>query len=211
MKRLFISLSLLLALTTSFAQSDKYLKGMEKNLVLLDSAKTTEDFTTVAAAFERIADAEKTQWLPYYYASLAHIRKGFVDKNVNKDDVAYKAEALISKAEALEPKNADLHLLKNMAATLHMLVDPQSRFMQYGQKMSEPLAIAKQIDPNNPRVFLMEGQSVLGTPAAFGGGKDKAKPLFEKAIALYEKEKPASPIHPKWGKQTAEALLARSK
>src|SRR5687767_9914583 len=127
MKRLFISLSLLIAVTTLNAQSDKYIKGMEKSIALLDSAKTSDDFTNVAASFERIGEAEKSQWLPFYYASLANIWKGFADSKVNKDDVANKAEELIAKAEALEPRNADLLLLKNMTATLHMLVDPQSR------------------------------------------------------------------------------------
>ena len=35
-----LGLFLFFTTTTSFAQSDKYVKGMEKNLVLLDSAKT---------------------------------------------------------------------------------------------------------------------------------------------------------------------------
>jgi hypothetical protein len=34
----------------------------------------------------------------------------------------------------------------------------------------------------------------------FGGGKDKAKPAFEKALQLYETFKPASTIAPNWGK-----------
>lgn len=211
MKRILVSLSLLLLTTASFSQSEKYLKGMEKNVALLDSAKTPEAFTDVAASFERIADAEKTQWLPYYYAALAYIRKGFADPAANKDDLASKAEQMIEKAEALEAKNSDLLVLRNMAYTLHMIVDPQSRYMQYGTKMNEALATAKQIDPNNPRVYLMEGQGLFGTPPQFGGGKDKAKPLFEKSVALYETQKPASAIHPAWGKRAAEAMLARCK
>ncbi len=43
---------------------------MKKNLALFDSAKTTADYQTLANTFERIGDAEKTQWLPYYYAGL---------------------------------------------------------------------------------------------------------------------------------------------
>jgi hypothetical protein len=42
---------------------------MQKNISLLDAAKTT-GFQTAANAFERIGDAEKTQWL-YYYAGLS--------------------------------------------------------------------------------------------------------------------------------------------
>jgi hypothetical protein len=98
-----------------------------------------------------------------------------------------------------------------MTATMRMLVDPQSRYMQYGTKMSEALAIAKKIDPNNPRVYLLEGQGLFGTPPQFGGGKDKAKVVFEKSLALFEVQKPETTIHPKWGKSTAEAMLARSK
>jgi ribosomal protein S2 len=52
--------------TAAFSQSDKYVAAMQKNLALFDSAKTVEDFTKSANTFERIGDAEKTQWLPYY-------------------------------------------------------------------------------------------------------------------------------------------------
>ncbi len=115
MKKLLLSFSVLLLVTPSFAQSDKFQKGMEKTMTMLDSAKTSEQFTDVAAAFERIGDAEKTQWLPYYYASFANIMKGFNDQKVNKDEVATKAEELIAKAEAIEPKNSEIFILKNIA------------------------------------------------------------------------------------------------
>jgi hypothetical protein len=209
MKCLILSLTVLLATTTSFAQSDKYQAGMEKNLAILDSAKTSEEFTAVAASLERIAEAEKTQWLPYYYAALANISKGFADAKANKDDIASKAEQLIDKAEAIQPDNAELYVLRNMTATMRMLVDPQTRYMQYGSKMSEALATAKKIDAKNPRVYLLEGQGLFGTPPQFGGGKEKAKMLFEKALALYQVQKPPTAVHPKWGKSTAEAMLAR--
>src|SRR5215210_7889816 len=115
MKRLFLSFGLLVSATTLFAQSEKFVKGMEKNITLLDSSRSSEDLTNVAAAFERIGDAEKTQWLPYYYAALANILKGFADPKVNKEEVASQAEKLIGKAEELEPKNSELALLRNMA------------------------------------------------------------------------------------------------
>jgi hypothetical protein len=209
MKKVLLSFSVLLTTIASFSQSDKFQKGMEKTMTMLDSAKAGEQFTAVAAAFERIGDAEKSQWLPYYYAAFANIMKGFNDQKVNKDEVATKAEELIAKAEALEPKNSEIYVLKNMASTLHMLVDPQTRWQQYGPKSSEALAMAKQIDPNNPRAYLMEGQGIFGTPVQFGGGKDKAKPIFEKSVALFEAQKPASPFYPRWGKSSAQAMLAR--
>jgi hypothetical protein len=210
MKKVVVSLSLLLLVSaTSFAQSEKYTNGMQANLTLLDSAKTPEAYNAVSAAFERIGDAEKTQWLPYYYAALATVRKGFTDQKADKDAIANEAEKFITKAEALEPKNAEIFIIKNMIATLHMLVDPPARWMQYGGEASKALAAAKQIDPNNPRVYFLEGQSVFGTPVQFGGGKDKAKPLFEKSVQLFDTYKPVSELHPKWGKGPAAAMLAK--
>lgn len=211
MKRVILSFALLVFALVAFGQSERYQKGMQANMALLDSAKTPDDFTTVAAAFERIGDAEKTQWLPYYYAALANIWKGFTDTKADKDEVATKAEGLIAKAEAIEPKNSEIALEKSMAATLHMIVDPQTRWQQYGTAVNSNMEMAKQIDPNNPRVYYWEGQNLLGTPVQFGGGKDKAKPLFEKSIELYKSNKPPSTLSPKWGQKTAEAMLERCK
>jgi hypothetical protein len=48
----------------------------------------------------------------------------------------------------------------------------------------------------------------MNTPEAFGGGKANAKKQFEKALELYKTFKPASPLHPDWGKDEAEKSLA---
>jgi len=49
--------------------------------------------------------------------------------------------------------------------------------------------------------------SIFGTPEQFGGGKAKAKPIFEKAIALFKAESP-KPLYPHWGQKQAEEKLA---
>jgi hypothetical protein len=211
MKQFLLSCTMVLLVATTFAQSDKYQKSMQSTKALLDSAKTAEDYTAVAATFERIGEAEKTQWLPYYYGALANIWKGFIDNKVNKDEVADKADALIAKAEAIESKNSEIAVLKSMSSTLHMIVDPQNRWQKYGAIGRETLATAKQLDPNNPRVYYWEAQNLMGTPAAFGGGNDKAKPVFEKSLELYKTFKPVNDLYPTWGKETTEKMLSRIK
>src|SRR5271167_2220270 len=84
MKYLFFSF-LMFSMFISYGQSDKYIAAMKKNLDLFDSAKTTADFQVVSNTFERIGDAEKTQWLPYYYAGLALSTSGWNDAKVDKD------------------------------------------------------------------------------------------------------------------------------
>ncbi len=204
------SFLLILAVSLSVAvhaQSDKYAAAMQKNIALLDSAKSTADLEAVSNAFTRVGDAEKTQWLPYYYAALAQTRIGWTDNKVDKDQLAEKIKALVAKAEAIE-KNAELCTISNMAATQQMLVDPQSRWQTYGMEASAALEAGMKLDPNNPRLYYLQGMSVFGTPEQFGGGKDRAKPIFQKAVDLY-KTFQVKPLYPNWGQKEAADMLAK--
>jgi len=182
MKKALLALGLLVALTAG-AQSDKYTQMMQKNIALLDSAKSIDELQSLASTFDRIGDAEKTKWLPYYYAALAQTWVGWNPTVKDKDDNSAKINAYLAKAEAIE-KNAETYAVANMSATQQMLVDPQSRWMTYGKTAGEALQKGMQADPNNPRLYYLQGMSLFGTPAQFGGGKDKAKPLFEKSVSL---------------------------
>jgi len=206
MQKAILALALLIGITVS-AQSDKYNQVMQKNIALLDSAKTTDELQSLAGTFERIGDAEKTQWLPYYYAALAQTWIGWNPAVKDKDANSQKINAYLAKAEAIE-KNAELYAVENMSATQQMLVDPQSRYMSNGKDAADALQKGMQVDPNNPRLYYLQGMSLFGTPPQFGGGKDKAKPLFEKSIALYKAAQP-KPLYPHWGQQQAEAMLAQ--
>jgi hypothetical protein len=204
--------ALLVFITTiAFSQSDKYLSAMKKNLALFDSTMSTEQSQALSASFERIGDAEKTEWLPYYYSALALLTPGWSDPNIDKDVNAQKVKAICDKAEPLAKSNEDkseIMTLRNMIATQQMLVDPQNRWMTYGQEAGNYLKQAKELNPNNPRVAYLEGASVFGTPEQFGGGKSKAKPVLEKAVALYTSEQP-KPMYPNWGKDQAQSMLAQ--
>jgi tetratricopeptide (TPR) repeat protein len=204
MKSFFVIIALCSVLAVQ-AQSEKYVQAIQHNLSLLDSTKSTADFQSVSAAFERIGEAEKTQWLPYYYAALAQVRIGFTDKSADKDAVATKALALVSKEEAME-NNADLCTVRNMAATLQMMVDPMSRWQTYGPQAAAALQTAIKLNPENPRIYYLQAMSLYGTPPQFGGGKDKAKPLFEKAAALAKAEQ-VKPLFPHWGGAEAEKMI----
>jgi hypothetical protein len=203
---------LLLATCTIFAvnaQSEKYVKAMEQKLGGLDTIRTVATWQELANSFERIADAEKTQWLPYYYAAYSHTMAGYMISRMQPeggfadktDPEADKADALIVKAQALTKENSEIFCLKKMVATLHMMGDPMNRYQTYGAQATEALEKAKQLNPENPRVYLLEGQDKLYTPEQFGGSKAEAKVLFEQAQKKYEAFKPESNIHPQWGKQ----------
>jgi hypothetical protein len=205
MKSIFFSF-LMLATLTGFAQSDKYTAAMKKNLDLFDSAKTTADFQTLANNFERIGEAEKTQWLPYYYAGLALATSGWNDPNVDKDANSTRINTLCDKAAALD-NNSEIYALRNMSATQQMMVDPQTRWQTYGMQAAKDIDEGLKLNPDNPRLYYLRGESIFNTPVAFGGGKEKAKPLFEKAVVLFKAEKP-KPLYPNWGLARTEEQLA---
>lgn len=211
MKKVLLFLAVITFSTTLFAQSDKYVPAMKKNLAMLDSATIKGNMTELANNFERIASAEKNQWLPYYYAAYGYVMNAFNEKDKSKVDVvADKAQELIDKAEATAGKeNSEIAVIKSMIASARMMVDPQSRWMQYGATSTSSREKAKALDPSNPRPYFLEGQALLYTPEAFGGGKAVAKPVFEKALAMFETFKPATELDPSWGKGATLYFIAQ--
>lgn len=219
-KTIFILTGLLIA-SFSFAQMpDKFVKAMEAKIVSADTATGVQDLTDLANSFERIADAEKTQWLAYYYAALCNAKAGLMvgaggdmmaAKADKTDPFADKAEKQLSKAEELSKNNSEIFIVKKMIATLRMMGDPMNRFMTYGPQAQAMLDEAKKLNANNPRVYLLEAQDKYFTPEQFGGSKDEAKVLFEKARQLFDSFTPETNIHPNWGKGTVTYFLSQYK
>jgi hypothetical protein len=210
MKKTFLLLVLFAVGISAFAQTnDQYEAAMKKNVSIFDTSENLFVLETLSNNFDRIASVTKDQWLPYYYASLARVRTAFMQQDKSKiDPIIDQAEALEKKAAALNPDQAEILCLKSLIASARIAVDPQTRGMQYGPEAGQLLQQAQSIAPNNPRITLLLGQNAFYTPAQWGGGKDKAKPLLEKAIQQFSTFKPATDISPNWGKGLAEYLLA---
>ena len=63
----------------------------------------------------------------------------------------------------------------------------------------ETVALAKSLNPANPRPYLIEANQVYYTPEMYGGGAGKARPLYELAKAKFAAFRPAGPLAPNWG------------
>ena len=214
MKRFITALLVCFITINASAQSDKYVKAMEEKVAAMDTTRSAAGLQALANAFERIATAEKQQWLPYYYAALANINMGYgMTQSGNLagiDAVTDKAEALIAQAETLSSNNAEIFILKKMAHSLRFMVDPQSRYMKYAPLAQAAMEKAKTLDPENPRIYMLEGQDKFYTPEQYGGSKTEAKKLFELAAQKYNNFKPASTIAPTWGKAMNSYYLAQA-
>lgn len=195
------------------AQSEKYTKAMNTNIVLLDSMIAKNNTADLANNFARIADVEKNQWLPYYYAGYCAATQAVMETDIDKKDgLADKAAGYISKAETILGKeNSETDVVKSMIGTARMMVDPQSRYMTYVGDINDNIEKSKKLDPTNPRPYLLEAQNKFYTPEAFGGGKEVAKPVFETANKMYENFKPETPLSPTWGKSAVDYFLSQYK
>jgi hypothetical protein len=223
MKQIFLLAAVIFSVAAN-AQSDKYTGAMKQSLSMFDSAKNAADLENVAASFQRIGDAEKTQWLPYYWSAMALATEGWKyypnEKGVTEVKVsdlsgtmtalASRINTLLDKADAVatdDSAKSEILTIRNMAATQQMLVDPQSRYMTFGAEAGQDLQKAMTLNPNNPRAYYLQGMSIFGTPEQFGGGKEKAKPVFQKAVDLGSAEQ-EKPLYPHWGLDMSKAMLA---
>ncbi len=175
---------------------------------------TTQDFQTKLEQSNKlglIAKKWNEEWATHYYNAYSKGVLSYMEKDEKKRD-AYldEADKELDEAVALLGKhNDETHVLAAMLANARMAVAPQSRWQKYGKVFEENLDQAKELNPDNPRIYYLLGTSKFFTPAAFGGGKKAALPYFEKASGLFEKESGGDMKDPYWGKRANEYFLAQ--
>jgi hypothetical protein len=204
-------LAALIAVTAlgATAQNARYISAMEKNVAELDTTRDGAKLQNLANNFERIAGAEKSEWLPSYYAAYCYVNMTYSTKGDMIDTYCDKAEGFIKKADSISPNNSEIYTLKAQIASARISVNPMTRGQKYGTESAELRDKAKELDKTNPRPYYLEGTAYFYTPPMFGGGKDKAKPVFEKALQMYETFKPASSIAPNWGKRATVYFIGQ--
>lgn len=204
-------LSLLMALlfsTAMYADEKSYNEAMAQSLEQMKRAASPADYNEVANQFERIAKAEKNQWLPYYYAAYASVIQSFRTNETEKIDLILDyAESMLQEASKLKANESENYVLEGFIACARMIVDPETRGVQYVGQATAALKRAQGLNPQNPRADYLLGAILLKTPDFYGGGKAAAKPLFTAAMDKYEKFVPLTSIYPTWGKDDCQKSL----
>ena len=201
---------LLLSTVSIFAQTT-FDKVMTEKITQIDQLKTPEDFTALSNDFTRIGDKEKTQWLPYYYAAHTSIEKGRNLMRTGKldqlDAIAMEAQTSLDKASELSKDNAEILILQKMIHGLKMMVDPQARFMSEGMLGADALSKAAKLDPENPRITLLQAEDAYYTPEQFGGSKTRGLELFQKAKDQFAAYQLKTTLDPNWGRGEVDYFL----
>lgn len=209
LKRLATLLILSLALfARTQAQNEIYTRAMEGAIAKASYRSRPEDLQQAASQFERLSTTQPKEWLPNYWAAYTYSLLSFKETNAAKKDALLdKADAFHQKAAEQQPNNDELYVLQAQLGINRITVDPQTRGLQYGPAIQSALETARQLNPNNPRLYCLEGQSLFYTPEQYGGGKKVACSLLQQASEKMATFKAASPIHPNWGGETITYLL----
>lgn len=201
---LLVLLTLLLSLPVFAAD---YETTMKANLQKLGEAKTLADYTALASQFERIANAEKTKWQPGYYAVLCYLNSVTLlplsedEKSAQLD----KAQPIMDTLKKNFKNESEVFALQGFLYEMRIM--GMASAMKYSPLATEVLEEAEKMNPANPRVYYLQGMNIFHTPKAFGGGKEKAKPLFEKAAVLFESVKLATALDPTWGAEYNKRMI----
>lgn len=84
------------------------------------------------------------------------------------------------------------------------------RYMTFGTKATEQLAMAEKTDPNNPRILLIKAEDIYFTPEQYGGSKEKGMELFKKALEKFNSYQTKTDLDPNWGKFEAEYFVTQA-
>jgi tetratricopeptide (TPR) repeat protein len=148
-----------------------------------------------------------------YYRSLALYRTASIYTGQKKRDEAKRAldeaDLLLEQATAKSPTADALALRSSVIGLLIGSSGNPMSGMTLGPKSSRLLDRAKELEPDNPRVWLVSGMSSMFTPKTFGGGTDKAERDLHKAVALFETDHPVPPA-PSWGRADAYIWLGQA-
>ena len=202
-----------LALATVSAQAQDFKAVEQKTFLAFDTTMNQDVRVDQSNKLSLIAKKWDGEWVAHYYVAYSKVTLTYFEKDAAKKD-AYLDEADKEREDAvtiLKKDNDETYVLAAMIANARLGVDPMARWQKYGPIFSANLESAKELNPDNPRMYYLQGVSKFYTPKAYGGGKKAAMPYFEKAQALFAKETTTDITAPHWGKDKNEYFMGQCK
>jgi hypothetical protein len=200
-------------INTANSHLHEFVADLKASVDAFDSAKSMKEVAYASSQIELIAKKWNDEWVTNYYACycltvLSHFEKEESKRDAYLDD----AEMYINKAKEIYKSDYDeIYVLIAMVANARLSVDPVNRFKRYNSIFNENIDKAKSIQPNNPRIYYLQGNNFYYTPKMFGGGAKNAVSYFETAEMLYSDEKNVDICKPYWGKLQNSIMLNKCK
>lgn len=211
MKKYILTLAFtLVSLSLVLAQSSDYEKAMQNQLKKMAAFESDSDAQNVKNGFLRIAQANMTEWLPMYYASLVTTEAG-LRFDVDKDNYFEEAKNYLKIIKDAGASNSEITALEGYILMGMVAVDPGSRGASMSGQVMELYGKAIGQDRTNPRAVYLMAQMEGGMAKFFGQGPEKSCGMAKMSLELFEKEQEKideSYILPSWGKENAERFYS---
>jgi hypothetical protein len=208
MKKVILSIAIVLVSLASMAQKSEYYKSMGETLGQFAACKNVADFQALGNKFQMIANVEKGEWLPLYYHAHCYILMSFLEQDASKKDGYLDiAEKSVTKLVEMAPAEAEVFVLQAFYLTGRLVVNPVERGQQYSGLAGQATGKAMAIDPTNPRAKLMKLQMDMGSAPYMGLDPKSFCPQAKELLAAWDNFKLKSPLYPSWGKDQVEGIV----
>ncbi len=205
---------ILAALGTAQLKADDYTDAMLKAIKKMGDASDKNDkaaLLKVRGDFERILQLKKNEWMVnFYLGSVDYMLSRVATEEKNNDDLKKYTESALSlfdKCTDVKDDFADAYVMKMAAQGNRWQYEP-AKMNDIIAKSTEAKDKAFKLEPENPRYYLIDGYMTFYTPESFGGGVDKAQPMFEKSWEYSKTYKPKDETYPNWGNDQAAGMVA---
>jgi hypothetical protein len=208
MKKIILSIAVVLVSLVSMAQKPEYYQTMGETLGQFATVQSVADMQALGNKFEVIANAEKGEWLPLYYHAQCYILMSFMEQDASKKDGYLDvAEKAVTKLIEMAPAEAEVFVLQAFYLTGRLVVNPMERGQQYSALVGQANGKAMAIDPTNPRAKMMKIQMDMGSAPYMGLDPKSFCPQAKELLASWDNFKPKSPLYPNWGKDQVEGIV----
>jgi hypothetical protein len=177
---------------------------LESAVIQFNKTNSPSSYIQLFQQFEQLYAVDKTNWLIPYYAGMTKSLMCLL-KMGDRDALASDALLWVARAKSIEV-NDEIYCAESLAYTAKMSVNPALRWFTYEGKIKNSLSLAKKLNPNNPRAYILEANIQQKLPFIFGGGCKSAKPLIQKADLFFSNQTKANSIEPSWGIQSLVKL-----
>lgn len=216
MKKVIFLAVAALTITTTMQAQEANSQQLQSVVEKLGSATNIKSYQQLASEFANIAEAQKINWLPWYYAALCNAKIGWLLQNDGDliEPFAKKADEQIQKSLSLldttkqKKELSEVYCVLSMVKRANVFVNPMTYGREYGPAASQYIQSARKINPENPRAIYLEGWEKYATPKMWGGDKKKAKELLELAAQRLNTQQ-VSDGYPHWGKKEVEEALKK--
>lgn len=198
-----LALLMLIGTVNTTKAQGQYEAGMGQAFALWTEQKPIE----ASAMFERIAKAEKDNWIPYYYAANTLIVASFESKDATKtNEILKKAASFLEAGHAVSPDNSELITMEGLMYTGYVAMAPETYAMQYSNKIMNLHEKALSLDKDNPRAHLNKLEFEMGGARFFGKDMATFCPGLEELRPLFANQKAPEPFYPSYGDQRIATL-----